>query len=794
MNIELKLALQAIDEIEDLNRWKEAFLNTIAECTLQVELKNDKENFSHLASLKDNELIESCPKVFQNVCMMKLVEYKEKIFEQSEILFTKEEETAQLYEENNHLREINNSFAENIEKLKKYLEAADIANITLRSENTDLLQKVRNLERSISNIENKSAEVVDKIIAEESEKQIIQINNLEELISRQNNVIQKLQKDIEDYDLLKSQNENLLKENKTIDPLKKEISRLESALSQFYKDYQDLIGMISHEPGSCAPSIEIKKDEGISNRSKNSTTTSRNVIESDDESQNKNITLNRASLTPKETSHKQNMSSLMEEIIITKFSGTPVSGTERRSNPKSTEFAQQQKINTPKPFKSIDMTKKTKKKGLHSNSLQIHKAIKNYNEGLISEYNTDLTEELHNEGDFAKKAREIIASELGSEDEREEEKLGSDSSPYRESSGNQELINMFEDEKILLSWDEDDFKRLPSISAVSHSKKSSQYVNDALKEFSVMENNEGFLSNRRTRAISGIHHKIYAQTTGKKISHRRSETTGQKDIMSLTSSIIKNNKLRKMSLGFLLKQKLSNLKSGNDLQAHLLKQELDVHSLQNYKELMSELEINKQENKLENFTVFEDQHAESIEATPRRFSFQYMVDIPKENENDKPLEKKVTPAYGSIQTYLLTPGEGDLYGEQEKVGHDKIIIEDSLLINNTIDKETQTNFEGEKLRQNFKEEANNKPLTFDKEIQVQTEFYQTDDAQTAYLMRENNNNVSIVNKSTPPGNGTRTKNPSIKEERGLLTSVVLTALPLVAGASLTYLYFRKKNK
>jgi len=586
MNKDTELALKAIDEIEDIDKWKDAFMTEIAERTLQNELSKDAENSAQIVTMKGEVLIKNFPEIFQNVCLNKLTEYKHTILEQREEIQIKEKEVLNLKEQNFQFKEMAHTFAANVENLKEFLDKADASNSSLRTENQSLHIKLNTLESSIADIEEQHANFIKDLVREEQEKYQVNITQLEFLVNQQKDIIQKLEQDVQEYNLLKKENEILTKENSKIDFLKKENNKLEEALTELNKDYQETILLLAKE--QCMSPYNLQdgqvKEFVLSNRSKNSTTTSRNVEESDDETQNKNNILSKESsnLTPRKSpSRHLKGQSLMEEVIITKFSTTPTSNNEQ-NNPLLNKYIRQQKKYTSNShgFKSIDLTGKTYN---HSNSLDIIQiALPDQTQKVES--NSALAS--NNEAESAtKKSREIVASDLGSDGEPEVEQKIEKTSSKCAGEAEQDLLRMFGDEKVMQSWDEEDFKRLPSMVSMISSKKGSAHGSH-IKLESLKES----FRRPKGRASSGNFKRKYATAVKEKRPKRNGASSHSHSVsrfppeINTDSTPPEHNKSKSVHIGLLLRQKLEQLKSREELRHCLHKQDLSV-SMQSFENL-----------------------------------------------------------------------------------------------------------------------------------------------------------------------------------------------------------------
>ena len=564
METELILALKGIEEIDDIDSWETALVNAINEYAFHIKLWMAKMT-PPSSPAKQNKQDENTSvdwfDSFWKICVDKMKEYKHTIHELSSTIHFNDIEITQLRQENFRLKEVNATFSANMDNLKNYLGKADADNIALRAENEKLLAGLRNLESSVKANELKNEEMTKRIIDEEVEKHQSKIEKLQDIVNQQAEYMKRLHLEVGEYDLLKVMYEQAKKENTVINPLKKEVIKLEETIYELNKDYQDIIGNFSNGTCACVNTLNdtTPKDAHVSDRGKNSTATSRVIYESDDETQNKNQLANResVSLTPgRNTSHHSKKKSLMDEIIFTKHSDRSCSHQELRFEVK--------------PLSPYHVTKNASTRNLRSIGLPPLSARGNFTRSQVKKTNSEPGDEegqlnsqrsnsaACDEGGLSKRSREVLASELGSEGETHENKEERGSLVTLEANG---LDIDFEKEQILLSWEENDFPRLNSRASYrSRTKRSLQGITDPKERKKSIEFASGQKSKRRFKALSNMYNA--SMPSIKEKIRRKAETPGvDSSAVSLDGyQSVDNQPKETQNMGVLLRQKLEGLK------------------------------------------------------------------------------------------------------------------------------------------------------------------------------------------------------------------------------------------
>jgi len=446
----------------------------------------------------------------------------------------------------------------------------------------------------------------------------------------------------------------------------------------------------------------------------------------------------------------------------------------------------------------------------------------------------------NNEAESVKKSIEIVASDLGSEAEAKHENSSSKAGCEAE----QDLLRMFGDEKVMQSWDEEDFKRLPSMVSMVSSKKGSIHGLHHIKSHDSVK--DSAFSRRKGRAMSGRHNKRKFATAIKEKRAKRNGVSSHSHSVShfppeinTDSTPPEHNKSKSVHIGLLLRQKLEQLKSREELRSCLHKQDLGVLSMQSFENLpleratsgrhhyggdddsviaVEELEANMEEGSPIKRNLHSDllsgkkDDKVEIHTTPL---FQYYSDPNESPVRGDPTEseQKQLP----ILSYLLEKKSENLADKEIQTETETLEIQiQTENVVQTDHQESQTESTGVKSIDKESQTIENSMLrTFDQEIQTEEIFYEkvnktSDDQACDTTLPETNASqirLSELNFSMIPAEKKVSKFEEMKtvieteelketkpetSKRSLLTSLVFSVIPFAIGSSLTYLLLKKK--
>jgi len=255
MQNQIEAALDALDELEDPNQL-ELILNKLI---ISYDMIVPEDSEAQLTKEDLEEKIQGIVNIFIKKYISKVREYKSIVNQHKDEMFALEQEMNAIKEENEQLTEVSFNLAEQINKLKGYLDESDGLTkalrdelYQLRSDNKQMASSLREIDEAhrleinskINGISNEGQDAHDVVLEEEIELYKNENIRLQEVIKKQQNVIEELSKEVEDTLTIKDKLEELRNQYKIIEDLRVEKEQLEELLEVLADKYDNLLSTV----------------------------------------------------------------------------------------------------------------------------------------------------------------------------------------------------------------------------------------------------------------------------------------------------------------------------------------------------------------------------------------------------------------------------------------------------------------------------------------------------------------------------------------------------------------------